>query len=287
MSNDTLQTKNWFYTAPFNYLEDERLNIYDKMTYNVICAFASAATKTAFPSATTIAKKGGFGRTKVFECLKKLEQLGYIKRKQRFMVTSDKKTGKRKISNDTNEYTLIAPSTHDELPPSSRHELVHEANHLPSSQDELVHDTNYPPSSPHEHRTDLDFDYDLDNDDDKKIVHEISVQIYQELVSVYTEINLLQVCEKMKDCLEHNPGDLYKYVRKAVIKDLEDIKKGKPRKVNAANLKRKTKSNKSGRTEVIPDWFDSEEQPTQPKTSNADLEAKKRAIEEKLKAFRK
>jgi replication initiation and membrane attachment protein len=44
------------------------------------------------------------------------------------------------------------------------------------------------------------------------------------------------------------------------------------------------------RTELIPDWFDengkdSDKNPTQ--GNNSEVEAKKRAIEEKLKAFRK
>jgi replication initiation and membrane attachment protein len=52
----------------------------------------------------------------------------------------------------------------------------------------------------------------------------------------------------------------------------------------------KTTRQKPVRTEFIPDWFDEEPQkviPNQHKENNSDLEAKKREIEEKLKAFRK
>jgi hypothetical protein len=64
----------------------------------------------------------------------------------------------------------------------------------------------------------------------------------------------------MNRCIEHNPSDLYKYTKKAVIKDLEDILKGvKAPKVNAANLKKKAKpkqQKRSGRTEQTPDWYE-------------------------------
>ncbi|MED3562599.1 DnaD domain protein, partial [Bacillus xiapuensis] len=53
----------------------------------------------------------------------------------------------------------------------------------------------------------------------------------------------------------------------------------------------KTSKQKPIRTEVLPDWFEEKSEPTAKDSSSADnnkeLEAKKRAIEEKLKAFRK
>jgi hypothetical protein len=175
MTTETLQTENWFFSAPYQYLTDERLDIYDKSVFTVLCAHASAASKTAFPSAKTIAKEGSLSRAKVFLCLKNLEECGYIKRKQRFKVTVDKDTKDRKISNDTNEYTLVLPSTHDGLPPSPHDRLVHDVDHQPSPPDRLVHDVDYPPSPHGGHRTDIDFDYDLDKDDDKIIVHNLSL----------------------------------------------------------------------------------------------------------------
>lgn len=62
---------------------------------------------------------------------------------------------------------------------------------------------------------------------------------------------------------------------------------------NTRRLKVKTGksvSKKPIRTELIPDWFDEGKQETKKEPSqgtNNEVEAKKRAIEEKLKAFRK
>lgn len=240
---DSIETIDWFFSAPYNYLTDERLDVYDKIVYTVLCAHASAAEKTAFPSAKTISKEGSLGRTKVFECLKKLEQLGYITREARFKVTVDKDTNKKKISNDTNKYQLSLPST--------RGELVRGADHLPSSSGELVHRANYPPSTPGEHRTDLDFDFDM-IDDDKKLITKICYDIFENLKPKYEKLTIKMVVDAMNRSLPKSPNNLVKYVMKVVVTDLDSEN------VNVKNLKinpkKKTTTRKPIRTEQLPDW---------------------------------
>jgi replication initiation and membrane attachment protein len=82
------------------------------------------------------------------------------------------------------------------------------------------------------------------------------------------------------------------WARKQIKTVKEAMVLAKKEHVETGELKKKPKSTgrKPVRTEVIPDWFNesSETVQKQPETEdNKDLEAKKRAIEEKLKAFRK
>lgn len=81
------------------------------------------------------------------------------------------------------------------------------------------------------------------------------------------------------------------WARKQVktVKDAMEVAKKENSWSNAKNAGKTTKQ-KPIRTEVLPDWFDDNSKvETKEKTNptDTDLEAKKRAIEEKLKAFRK
>jgi replication initiation and membrane attachment protein len=81
------------------------------------------------------------------------------------------------------------------------------------------------------------------------------------------------------------------WARKQVktVKDAMDIAKKENSWTNNKNTGKTTKK-KPIRTEVLPDWFDDKAEETVKDSagqSDKDLEAKKRAIEEKLKAFRK
>jgi replication initiation and membrane attachment protein len=76
------------------------------------------------------------------------------------------------------------------------------------------------------------------------------------------------------------------------VKDAMDLAKNEHRTyLEWSNNKKSSRTSKQKpvRTEFIPDWFDEEPQKpnsNQPKESNSELEAKKREIEEKLKALR-
>ncbi|HYK73652.1 MAG TPA: Replication initiation and membrane attachment protein, partial [Pseudoneobacillus sp.] len=50
---------------------------------------------------------------------------------------------------------------------------------------------------------------------------------------------------------------------------------------------RKTSDKKPIRTEFIPDWFNEEESSTPKQETNKDVAAKKRALEERLKKYKK
>jgi hypothetical protein len=272
-----MQTKDWFFSVPVQILDDERLDPSEKMVYIVICSHASAAEKTAFPSAKTIGKKAGIGRTKVFACLNKLCDLGYIERKARFKVTIDEKSKQHKVSKDTNEYTLKLPSSPDDL--------VRNTNHLPSSRDDLVHETNYPPSSPREHRT-IDFRFDLIDDDDKKIIHEICWNIFDDLKDKHEEhLTIEMVCEAMNRSLANQPDNIYGYVKKVVLTDLAEIQKTGRKKVSAKSLNiKKPRKSKPIRVEQEPAHF--AENFKGREVSDEEVEEMRKSVEEKLKAMR-
>jgi predicted transcriptional regulator len=65
-----------------NTILDLDLSIYEKMVYIVLCSHAKK-DGPAFPSVKTIAREASCSRTKVFEALKKLEEMGVIKRDHR------------------------------------------------------------------------------------------------------------------------------------------------------------------------------------------------------------
>jgi predicted transcriptional regulator len=63
------------------------LSVYEKMVYAVLCSHAQKEGP-AFPSIKTIAKEASCSRSKVFEALKKLEEIGLISRGHRFLERS-------------------------------------------------------------------------------------------------------------------------------------------------------------------------------------------------------
>ncbi|MFL6561303.1 MAG: DnaD domain protein, partial [Bacillus sp. (in: firmicutes)] len=82
------------------------------------------------------------------------------------------------------------------------------------------------------------------------------------------------------------------WARKQVktVKEAMDLAKNEELKANESKKTGRSVNKKPIRTELIPDWFDEStpEAPKEPaKGNNYEVEAKKRAIEEKLKAFRK
>jgi predicted transcriptional regulator len=65
-----------------NTILDLDLSIYEKMVYIVLCSHAKK-DGPAFPSVKTIAREASCSRTKVFEALNKLEEMGVISRSPR------------------------------------------------------------------------------------------------------------------------------------------------------------------------------------------------------------
>ncbi|MGI8363177.1 DnaD domain protein [Bacillus cereus] len=59
------------------------LDVYEFKTYAVIVRHANRDTQSAFPSLTTLAEKVGCGRKKIVQCIKSLEEKGYIQKVNR------------------------------------------------------------------------------------------------------------------------------------------------------------------------------------------------------------
>ncbi|MEH6848597.1 DnaD domain protein [Bacillus pseudomycoides] len=59
------------------------LDVYEFKAYAVIVRHANRDTQSAFPSLTTLTEKVGCGRKKVVQCIKSLEEKGYIQKVNR------------------------------------------------------------------------------------------------------------------------------------------------------------------------------------------------------------
>lgn len=59
------------------------LDVYEFKAYAVIVRHANRDTQSAFPSLTTLAEKVGCGRKKIVQCIKSLEEKGYIQKVNR------------------------------------------------------------------------------------------------------------------------------------------------------------------------------------------------------------
>lgn len=121
---DTLR----IFVVPTEILDMEELDVYEKMTYMVLRSYANGQDDTAFPSYSTIAKKGSMGRKKAIECVKKLEELGLVVKETRQLY----KNGK--VENTSNLYTIHRPAEikkaskkgQDKTEILGLHHLVHE-----------------------------------------------------------------------------------------------------------------------------------------------------------------
>jgi hypothetical protein len=139
----------------------------------------------------------------------------------------------------------------------------------------------------------------------------ISTKTVQRAVKHAEQLAIFQVSERFEPTLDGKmrkttnlinllPYAPFEFIN-GVIKVVRTVKKHAVKLVDMAKkaLEGKTKespapskklySKKPIRTELLPDWFEedtNEESPAIPTPTYADLEAKKRAIEEKLKAFR-
>ncbi|WP_242224540.1 DnaD domain protein [Bacillus cereus group sp. BfR-BA-01380] len=59
------------------------LDVYEFKAYAVIVRHANKDTQSAFPSLTTLSEKVGCGRKKIVQCIKSLEEKGYIQKVNR------------------------------------------------------------------------------------------------------------------------------------------------------------------------------------------------------------
>ncbi|WP_394239602.1 helix-turn-helix domain-containing protein [Niallia oryzisoli] len=102
---DRLKDSLRVFVVPTEILDMEELDVYEKMTYMVLRSYANGHDDTAFPSYSTIAKKGSMGRKKAIECVNKLVELKLVVKEVRKKVS--KNNG---ISQTSNLYTIYRPA---------------------------------------------------------------------------------------------------------------------------------------------------------------------------------
>lgn len=64
-------------------IDNCNLDVYEFKAYAVIVRHANRDTQSAFPSLTTLTEKVGCGRKKIVQCIKSLEEKGYIQKVNR------------------------------------------------------------------------------------------------------------------------------------------------------------------------------------------------------------
>ena len=90
------------------------LDVYEFKAYAVIVRHANRDTQSAFPSLTTLTEKVGCGRKKIVQCIKSLEEKGYIQKVNR------KDEQGNNLSNIY--YVLPTPSVSEKLVVSERNQ---------------------------------------------------------------------------------------------------------------------------------------------------------------------
>ena len=82
------KTLKFQYQEPFTMVDnavlmDETIGIYEKLTYVILCAFASNEDNTCYPSYQTIANKTGCSKRKTISSIKALVELGLVEKVER------------------------------------------------------------------------------------------------------------------------------------------------------------------------------------------------------------
>ena len=95
------------YQEPFTAVDtavlmDETIGKYEKLTYVILCAFASNKDNTCYPSYQTIAKKTGCSRRKTISNINALVEMGLVEKAERVNKNSD---------NTSNLYTIKTLAT--------------------------------------------------------------------------------------------------------------------------------------------------------------------------------
>ena len=75
------------YDVPFTMIDSaillsENLSVYQKTVYCILCAYASNADKSCYPSYSTIAKKAGCSRKKAIDTISELTKLGFVEKQE-------------------------------------------------------------------------------------------------------------------------------------------------------------------------------------------------------------
>ena len=90
------------YSEPFTAVDtavlmDVTIGKYEKLTYVILCAFASNKDNTCYPSYQTIAKKTGCSRRKTISNINALVELGLVEKVERLNKNGE---------NSSNLYTI-------------------------------------------------------------------------------------------------------------------------------------------------------------------------------------
>ncbi|WP_144477419.1 DnaD domain protein [Bacillus thuringiensis] len=72
-----------FFMIENDAIDNCNLDVYEFKAYAVIVRHANRDTQSAFPSLTTLTEKVGCGRKKIVQCIKSLEEKGYIQKVNR------------------------------------------------------------------------------------------------------------------------------------------------------------------------------------------------------------
>ena len=75
----------WFACVDFEVLDDERLTPIEKVVFCLLCRYTNWRDRECYPSIKTIAQKAKCSEYSVQKALKRLEELGLIERKERFV----------------------------------------------------------------------------------------------------------------------------------------------------------------------------------------------------------
>lgn len=93
------------FVVPVELMDFPDLDIYEQMIYMVLRSFCNPRNNSAFPKYATLAKLGRMSERKAIDAVKGLTEKGLIKKEIRLKVTNN-----RKVTNDSNLYTLVHPN---------------------------------------------------------------------------------------------------------------------------------------------------------------------------------
>jgi hypothetical protein len=93
------------FVVPVELMDFPDLDIYEQMIYMVLRSFCNPRNNSAFPKYATLAKLGRMSERKAIDAVKGLIEKGLIKKEIRLKVTNH-----RKVTNDSNLYTLVHPN---------------------------------------------------------------------------------------------------------------------------------------------------------------------------------
>lgn len=105
MMKEFLQDNLRVFVVPVELMDFPDLDIYEQMIYMVLRSFCNPRNNSAFPKYATLAKLGRMSERKAIDAIKGLIAKGLIKKEIRLKVTSN-----RKVTNDSNLYTLVHPN---------------------------------------------------------------------------------------------------------------------------------------------------------------------------------